>query len=223
MSYKFCSKCGCSSMQSMRICPECGNRVFSDTQSTIRSGQLHKQNTHQNIAFANYAGFWERGAAYLIDICIIYIFLFLFGFFVGLALISSGQSLSSPSIVNSFTLIEIVAPLIYFCILESGPSKATIGKRLMGIHVQTTHMLRISVGQALGRQLGRLVSTILLFSGYLIQPFTAKKQTLHDLMAGTVVVRDGSRQHSVFAVICIFTAAFICLAIIATFAKLINQ
>jgi uncharacterized RDD family membrane protein YckC len=31
---------------------------------------------------------------------------------------------------------------------------------------------------------------VLVLIGYLIQPFTENKQALHDLMAGTLVIRD---------------------------------
>ena len=49
---------------------------------------------------------------------------------------------------------------------------------------------RISFGRATVRYFGRYISLLILLIGYLIQPFTANKQALHDLMAGTLVVRD---------------------------------
>ena len=47
----------------------------------------------------------------------------------------------------------------------------------------------ISFWRATGRYFGKYVSVLVLI-GYLIQPFTENKQALHDLMAGTLVIRD---------------------------------
>lgn len=45
---------------------------------------------------------------------------------------------------------------------------------------------RISFARATGRYLGKLISGLIII-GYLIQPFTQHKQTLHDIMAGCLV------------------------------------
>jgi uncharacterized RDD family membrane protein YckC len=47
---------------------------------------------------------------------------------------------------------------------------------------------KISFGRATGRHFGKYLSALILFIGYLIQPFTAKRQALHDMLAGTLVV-----------------------------------
>ena len=48
---------------------------------------------------------------------------------------------------------------------------------------------RISFGRATGRFFSRYISILSLLIGYLIQPFTRKRQALHDKIAGMLVVR----------------------------------
>lgn len=87
--------------------------------------------------------------------------------------------------------VAFLAYLLYFVILESGPQQATVGKLILGIklvHAQTGQ--RISFGQSLGRFLVKhLFSGWFFCIGFLMALFTDKKQALHDLAAGTVVIR----------------------------------
>ena len=48
---------------------------------------------------------------------------------------------------------------------------------------------RISFGKASGRYFGKIVSAILLMIGYPMAAFTKRKQALHDIMAGCLVIR----------------------------------
>ena len=48
---------------------------------------------------------------------------------------------------------------------------------------------RISFGRASGRHFAKILSGCLLAIGYMMAGFTEKKQALHDMMAGTLVVR----------------------------------
>ena len=45
-------------------------------------------------------------------------------------------------------------------------------------------------GQATGRYFGKILSTVILFIGYLMMIWDEKKQTLHDKMANTLVVKN---------------------------------
>jgi uncharacterized RDD family membrane protein YckC len=49
---------------------------------------------------------------------------------------------------------------------------------------------RISFANASGRFFGKYVSAIILLIGYLMMLWDDKKQTLHDKMAGTLVVKS---------------------------------
>jgi uncharacterized RDD family membrane protein YckC len=79
---------------------------------------------------------------------------------------------------------------LYHSLQESGPAMATIGKRALGIKVTNLDGRRISFGQATGRYFAQILSCLILLLGYFMMLWDAKRQTLHDRMAGTLVVRD---------------------------------
>jgi uncharacterized RDD family membrane protein YckC len=119
-----------------------------------------------------YAGFWMRVGAHLLDILILII----------------------PMTLLSFVpLINIVAafvgPWLYFALQESSERQATLGKMALKIYVTDLQGRRISFGQATGRHFGKIISAIILCIGYMMAGFTAQKQALHDIMAGTLVKR----------------------------------
>ena len=77
---------------------------------------------------------------------------------------------------------------LYEATFQSSRWQATPGKRVLGMIVTDLAGSRISFGRATARHLATYLSNILLI-GYLMQPFTQKRQALHDRLAGTLVVR----------------------------------
>ena len=77
----------------------------------------------------------------------------------------------------------------YSAFFESSKWQATPGKRLMGLIVTDLNGNRISFARAFCRYLGKIVSFLTFFIGFLIAAFTDKKQALHDKMASTLVFR----------------------------------
>lgn len=110
-----------------------------------------------------YAGFWRRVAAYGIDYLL---------------------TLVVSVLIGAYAL---VAFFFYCVLLESSSWQATLGKRAIGLKVTDSTGGRIGFGRAVGRFVGRLLSALLLCLGFLPIAFTAKRQALHDLMAGTLV------------------------------------
>ncbi len=86
-------------------------------------------------------------------------------------------------------LLPTLLGWLYFAALESSSWQATLGKRALGIAVTDLRGNRISFGRATGRYFASYISFIVFLLGFLIQPFTAKRQALHDMIAGTLVVR----------------------------------
>lgn len=82
----------------------------------------------------------------------------------------------------------IIAGWIYAAGFESSSKQATLGKMALGIKVTDLDGEPVNFGRASGRHLGKIISSIILFIGYLIVPFTQKKQALHDMMAGCLVI-----------------------------------
>lgn len=89
-------------------------------------------------------------------------------------------------------IIPILGSLLvwffYAPVLESSEWRGTIGKNLMGIQVTDLMGRRISFRSALIRNLMKIVSGAIVFIGFLFALFNRQKQTLHDLLAETIVI-----------------------------------
>lgn len=155
----------------------------------------------------DYAGFWLRVAAHLLDHLLLAVALLaafvLLGVVLGIAMVAAGQTAQPPvpaeqlqirfltGVLTLLTYLALaIAYLAYFVLMESSSRQATLGKIALGLKVTNIDGLRISPEQAAGRTLGRLVTNLTCLLGYVMVAFTARKQTLHDMMADTVVVKS---------------------------------
>jgi uncharacterized RDD family membrane protein YckC len=87
-------------------------------------------------------------------------------------------------------LAAVVAGIIYFAKLEGGPSGATVGKRALGIKVVDKYGGGpIGTGRAVGRYFARILSAIVCYLGYLWMLWDPEKQTWHDKMVNSYVVK----------------------------------
>ena len=59
----------------------------------------------------------------------------------------------------------------------------------LGLQVTDLEGRRISFGRASGRFFGKIISAMILYIGFMMAGFTEKKQALHDMIAGTLVIR----------------------------------
>ena len=131
----------------------------------------------------NYAGFWIRVGAYLID-CVVLM--------VGqiLLFIPSGVGMESESLPTSFWIsyFALVAfGILYFVLMESSKYQGTLGKLAFGLKVGNEDGTQISFSKALGRYFAKIVSALILLIGFIMVAFDKKKQGLHDKMANTIV------------------------------------
>lgn len=147
---------------------------------------------------ARYAGFWIRVGAWLIDAIILGIVNSVISAFFGGglgALVKPGQDPSTINVAAVFgaigmmILITCAIQFAYFTFLESSEKQATLGKMALGLKVTDLNGQRISVGRAAGRFFSKIISSLILCIGYIMVGFTEKKQGLHDMIAGTYVVR----------------------------------
>jgi uncharacterized RDD family membrane protein YckC len=134
----------------------------------------------------NYASFWDRFGAFLIDILLLGAAQFAIGFAIGYDFTDPN---ADPDKSNTLNVISFLIGFFYYAGMESSKNQATLGKMALGIKVTDLNGNRISFANALGRYLARILSSIILLIGYLMQPFTAKKQALHDMLAGTLVIK----------------------------------
>lgn len=134
-----------------------------------------------------YGGFLERFAAAFIDGIISGILGLIVGMAIGLGLGGAGVGEREMDVLAR--IVGIVLGWLYFALQESSESQATLGKRAMNLKVVDLAGNRISFGRATGRYFAKIPSALLCAIGYLMQPFTNKKQALHDLLASTLVVK----------------------------------
>ncbi len=132
-----------------------------------------------------YAGFWRRLVAIIID----GIILSIAGSIIRYGILGPVLSISTGGFAPSYELVSLVISWLYFTLLEASSHQATLGKMAMGIAVTDMDGRRISWGRANARYWSKYLSTFILMIGWLMAGFTAKKQALHDMIAGTLVVK----------------------------------
>ncbi len=123
-----------------------------------------------------YTTFWNRFVACFIDQFMVFMTWYVVGLMLG------GSALAG--------LIDLVIAFLYNPLMEASPRQATLGKTGMRIKVTDMEGRRITYGQAFGRHFGKLLSAAIVFVGFFMMLWTNKKQTLHDRLAGTVVVSE---------------------------------
>ena len=89
---------------------------------------------------------------------------------------------------GGYYLFYLVLGWIYYAYLESSPEQSTFGKRALGLVVTDVYGNRLDFTRASIRYVGRIVSTVILYLGFVLIAFSDKKQGLHDMIAGTLVV-----------------------------------
>lgn len=137
---------------------------------------------------ALYADFGSRLAAWLIDWAILGT-----GSFILMAGVMGAAGRRYGNVgpeVAATTLLLLIGYWLYYALQESSPHQGTVGKRALKIIVVNRQGERLSFGNATGRFFSRLVTRLLpVFLGYLMMLWTEKKQALHDMMAGTFVLK----------------------------------
>ncbi len=89
----------------------------------------------------------------------------------------------------TLVLVFTFMPFFYFTILESSRWQGTLGKLALGIKVTDIQGRRISFARAVLRNLGKIASMVILFMGFFMVLMTPRKQALHDMIGGTLVLR----------------------------------
>ncbi|MBP8006558.1 RDD family protein [Acinetobacter sp. NIPH 1852] len=138
-----------------------------------------------------YAGFWIRFGAAILDTIIIIIALIpLTMLFGGGDTMVSSDGVSSFQFMSTWDWIwQILTAVFYiFCWVKFA---GTPGKRLLRLKVLDEKTgEQVSVGQGIIRYIGYFPATLVLFIGLIWVAFDPKKQGWHDKMAKTVVVKE---------------------------------
>ena len=135
-----------------------------------------------------YAGLWRRFMAFAIDLMVAGLVVFALAIILPIVL---GPRIGVPGggvIVASFAIVWLVVTWFYWVLMESSSRQSTVGKALMGMVVTDIDGNRVSFGRATGRHFGKFASALVILAGFIMIGFTAKKQGLHDLITGSLVV-----------------------------------
>src|SRR3712207_5752599 len=123
----------------------------------------------------------RRCAGFLIELVVIVVLL--------VAGIVVGEVLSGGSLFFGF-VVALSALWLYFAGFESSPAQATVAGRLLGTRVTDLHGERLTFTRATARHFAMYLSAITPFYvGYFMVFWTKKRQTLHDYLASTLVLK----------------------------------
>jgi len=138
-----------------------------------------------------YAGFWIRFGAFLIDLIIMMIVIY-----IPLSFIYGEEYWVEDKYIYGFWdfflgyVVPFVATIWFWLRFLGTPGK--MATRLEIVDAKTGN--RMSTGQAIGRYFAYILSTIPLFLGFIWIGIDKRKQGWHDKLAGTVVIRNTSKE-----------------------------
>ena len=214
----YCSKCGGAMPDGAAFCSQCGESfsiaiavprnpmVATSAAAPISGGvaAIPAYTLAPAMPRVEYAGFWLRFLALLIDnvvmgigfVVVLIPLIFLTGLGSLLSRIHPDQELDDAGIFFIIGVIFLAATLslvftwLYHALMESSEWQATVGKRALGLVVTDMAGRRVSFGRSTGRHFGKIITNMIpALIGYIMAGFTEKKQALHDMMAGCLVLR----------------------------------
>lgn len=214
----YCSKCGAAMAEGAAFCSNCG-QSFSITVASPRAPLMNPAVVapvgggvaavaaypgYAAVPLAEYAGFWLRFLAFLIDnvvmgfafVLILIPLIFLTGLQGFIGEFHPDEELNDAGIfmlIGLFFLVATVSLLLtwlYHALMESSEWQATLGKKALGLVVTDMAGERVSFGRSTGRHFAKMITNLIpAFIGYIMAGFTAKKQAVHDMLAGCLVLR----------------------------------
>jgi uncharacterized RDD family membrane protein YckC len=231
----YCSKCGNSVEEGIAFCPSCGQPTGTPSGSKglpagtsvaadpVASGYSSSgypgggypvaQQPVVPVAYAargvQYAGFWLRFVAYVIDGVVMGLgFMLLFipfaamtGLSAALAGVHAGQDPRDVSALLGGTFflglltigaLGLIGGWLYHAKMESSSWQGTLGKRALNLRVTDLNGGRVTFQKATGRHFAKIVTGLIPFGvGFMLAGFTERRQALHDMIASCLVLRDG--------------------------------
>lgn len=171
-----------------------------------------------------YAGFWKRFAAFIIDNVILNIVNYAILTVMGAnpnTIPQEAYATMGPAVLVKMLVamcITTVIYFVYFAAFEASSLMATPGKLALGIKVVDMNGQKLSFWHALGRNLGKIISSLTLNIAYVMAGFTVRKQALHDKMAHTLVINATALGETEFPPLPKASAGMVFLAIIGALA-----
>lgn len=204
----FCNRCGAQNSALAKFCANCGTPFTTDSQNAplvpaepvLRpQGPAAPAYPSPEVAapaiVTRYGGFWIRLVAIVIDVIAVGIVTGPVSAIIAVAMGFAGHAVAMPDVGVQLVRFIItfafstLANWIYEAALESSSYQATLGKMALGLKVTDLEGKRISFARATGRHFAKILSGLMFFIGFIMAGFTQRKQALHDMIAGTLVVR----------------------------------
>jgi uncharacterized RDD family membrane protein YckC len=133
-----------------------------------------------------YAGFWVRLGATLIDTIIIFIVIMMpLSFIYGEEYWLGGQYIHGFWDLILGWVVPIIATIWFWLRFLGTPGKMALKLKIVDARTGK----KMSTGQAVGRYFAYLVSMLPLCLGFIWIGIDSKKQGWHDKLAGTVVIK----------------------------------
>jgi len=205
---QFCNKCGSPNEATAQFCSRCGTAFGPAATAPAAAPPV----TTAPAAYAappaypptyavpgvQYAGFWIRVIATLIDAIIVRVVVHpiaaIFGFgglaLGGLGTLGLHHGAGLPALIFGTGVLAVLtlgASWLYEALMESSSYQATLGKMIFGMKVTDLYGNRIDFARATGRHFAKWLSGLMLCFGFIMVAFTERKQGLHDMLAGTLV------------------------------------
>ena len=182
------------------VCAECG-RIFP-VENMIQYGssrvcagckpifmQKLAEGARISTGGLNFAGFWLRFGAVLIDWLVLSVVNFGIGLVVGLTAGQAAGIQSVDQLVRQMVvvMIQLAINISYECIMI-GKFGATLGKMACKIKVVRADGSPVGYGLAIGRYFAKMLSGLICLVGYIMAAFDDEKRTLHDRICNTRVI-----------------------------------
>jgi len=204
-NFIFCSKCGAQNSAVAQSCQNCGLTLSSSLAPSQAAAPAPAYAPAPPVAYAPpsiYGGFWIRFLAHLVDHIILgavaapLFFVMVLPTIIRIARQADQDQEPSPemiiAIISSafvFIALAFVGQWLYEALLTSSSWQATIGKKVLRLKVVDEAGNRIGFGRATGRFFAKILSSMFFCIGFIMIAFTERKTGLHDMLAGTRVMK----------------------------------
>jgi uncharacterized RDD family membrane protein YckC len=204
-NFIFCSKCGAQNSATAQACQNCGLTLSSSLTPSQAAAPARAYAPAPPVAYAPpsiYGGFWIRFLAHLIDHIILGLvaaplfFITVLPTIIRIAQQADRDQEPSPELILAiissvfvYIALAFVGQWLYEALLTSSSWQATIGKKVLRLKVVDEAGNRIGFGRATGRFFAKILSSMFMCIGFIMIGFTERKTGLHDMLAGTKVMK----------------------------------
>ena len=182
MTTRVCSFCGAPDFGTP-FCVSC-QRPFDRSTSSRQAGAVGGFTEPVALDDTPLAGFFRRFFAFTLD----WIILSILADIVRFAYRFGGGSQGDMISVDAAIVLSAILFFLYFTLLTA-ESGQTLGKMVMGVRVVRTDGTNLSHTRAFVRSFGYILSSAIFWLGFLWALWDRRKQTWHDKIADTMVVR----------------------------------